>query len=306
MTTAGSSFFALLQLLRLPNVFTAVADVLLGVLVTQRPVESWPTVGLVVAASSLIYLAGMVLNDWFDRRIDAVERPERPIPSGRIAAGLAAGLGFGMLVLGVAAGWAAATLHGELRPGLTATALAAAVLVYDGLAKSTLVGPLVMGGCRMLNVLLGMSLAGPWLAWHYVLAGGIGLYVVGLTVFARSEAARSRRPVLAAGLVVMLGGIGLVASFPSFATKATWPSIELPNNWPLFWSLIAVLVGWRCVRAIVDPAPRHVQAAVRNGILSLILFDAGAVLAVQPQQVALGILALLIPAVLLGRWIYST
>ena len=49
-----------------------------------------------------LYAAGVVLNDYFDLDIDRVERPERPIPSGRIHAGRAATLGFGLLVVGFA------------------------------------------------------------------------------------------------------------------------------------------------------------------------------------------------------------
>ena len=43
----------------------------------------------------------MYLNDAFDREIDARERPERPIPSGRIGAGPVFAIGFGLLAAGV-------------------------------------------------------------------------------------------------------------------------------------------------------------------------------------------------------------
>ena len=67
--------------------------------------------------------------------------------------------------------------------------LAACVVLYDGVLKPTPLGPLAMGGCRMLNVLLGMSLAMRELELHeWLIAGGIGLYIAGLTWFARSEA----------------------------------------------------------------------------------------------------------------------
>src|SRR4051794_40806202 len=96
---------AWLQLLRLPNVFTAAADVTMGFLVTQRGLEPVQDFAMLVAASCLLYLSGMVLNDVFDAGVDAVERPERPIPSGRISLRAATIVGWTMLFAGVALAW---------------------------------------------------------------------------------------------------------------------------------------------------------------------------------------------------------
>jgi 4-hydroxybenzoate polyprenyltransferase len=296
-----------LQLLRLPNVFTAMADILLGFLLTHRQLEPWPQFALLLGASTLLYLAGMVLNDFFDSAQDARERPFRPIPSGRVTAPTAQRLGFGMLALGAALGWAASGLAGDLRPGVIATLLAAAVLGYDAVLKQTPVGPLTMGACRTLNVLLGMSVAdGPWQPVHYVVAAGVGLYIAGVTLFARTEARRSNRLWLAAGVAVLLSGIGLLASLPVWVTGREWPEIQVPPRWYVFWGLLVLLIAGRCVRAVVDPRPQWVQAAVRNCIFSLIILDAAACVAVQDAFWGVVILALLIPTMTLGRWIYST
>ena len=75
---------AYLQLVRLPNVFTAMADVLLGYLFTHPRLEPVGHFALLLVASSMLYLAGMVLNDYFDQEQDARERPARPLPSGRV------------------------------------------------------------------------------------------------------------------------------------------------------------------------------------------------------------------------------
>ena len=83
----GSTLLGYLQLLRLPNVFTAIADVLMGFLVTHaviQPGEGW-ILALLATTSVLLYMAGMVLNDVFDADVDARERPWRPIPSGRVS-----------------------------------------------------------------------------------------------------------------------------------------------------------------------------------------------------------------------------
>jgi 4-hydroxybenzoate polyprenyltransferase len=298
---------AYLQLARAPNVFTAMADVLLGFLFTHENLEPWPQFVLLLAASSLLYLAGIVLNDYFDREQDARERPFRPIPSGRVSAARAGRLGWAMLAFGIALAWATSGLAADIRPAVVATLLAAMVVAYDMALKRTYVGPVAMGACRTLNVLLGMSTAPQsWSAVHGALAAGIGLYIAGVTVFARSEARQSGRPQLALGLGVLLAGLALVASLPAWIHGDEWPGVAVPPRWFLFWALLAMLVGWRCVRAIRDPAPATVQSAVRNCIFSLVIIDAGACLAVHDLYWASLILLLLLPTMTLGRWIYST
>lgn len=298
---------AYLELVRVPNVFTAMADILLGFLFTHRGLDPLGPFVLLLAASSMLYLSGMVLNDYFDREQDARERPQRPIPSGRIDASTALRLGITLMVLGMAAGWIASSVTGNVWPAILATLLAAAVFTYDGLIKQTVAAPLAMGACRTLNVLLGMSLAeGPWQPVHWVVAGGVGVYVLGVTLFAKSEARTSGRLQLALGLAILLAGIGLLSSTPEWASGNEWPPVGAPQRWFLFWGAIAALVGWRCAWAVLYPHPAYVQAAVRNCIFALVILDAGAVLAVQDRMWALVIVALLLPTIVLGRWVYST
>ena len=74
---------AYFELLRFPAVFTAVADVMMGYLVTHGNLEPIHVFALLVAASSLMYLSGMVLNDVFDLDADTRERPGgRFLPAG--------------------------------------------------------------------------------------------------------------------------------------------------------------------------------------------------------------------------------
>ena len=68
-----------LRLMRLPNVFTAIADVTMGYLFVHSSVGVPERLACVVLASASLYLAGMVLNDVFDVEIDARERPFRPL-----------------------------------------------------------------------------------------------------------------------------------------------------------------------------------------------------------------------------------
>ncbi|MEL6774839.1 MAG: chlorophyll synthase ChlG [Pseudomonadota bacterium] len=57
-----------------------------GVLSTGKPLsETWPLVlGGVILAGPLVCAMSQAANDWYDRHVDAVNEPDRPIPSGRI------------------------------------------------------------------------------------------------------------------------------------------------------------------------------------------------------------------------------
>ena len=298
---------AYLELLRLPNVFTAIGDVALGVLIVRGSLSPGWLAGLLVGASSLLYLAGMVLNDVFDAPRDQLERPERPIPSGRVPRGTAAALGWSLLVLVLGAAITAAVLGQLPILAVIAAALAATIVAYDAWVKRTPAGPLAMGLCRGLNLMLGMSAAAwPWPAGGWVAAVGLTVYVVGITWFARTEAVRSRRLQLTAATAVMLIGIATVALYPWWLSEEEATGFHHSARWPVFWLVITGMLAWRLVRAIANPSPRNVQEAVKHAILSIIVIDAGAAMAVANSTSAIAIVLLLVPAVFLGRWIYST
>src|SRR6476646_9795012 len=106
---------AFLQLCRAPNVLTAAADVLMGYLFTHPDLEPRVVSLLLIAASCLFYTAGMVLNDVFDLEIDARERPQRPLPSGRVSVRVAGRLGAALLLVGGALAWLASSFSGQYR-----------------------------------------------------------------------------------------------------------------------------------------------------------------------------------------------
>jgi 4-hydroxybenzoate polyprenyltransferase len=143
------------ELVRLPAVLSVPGDVLVGAAASGQMRDVPRTAGL-VAASSCLYLAGMALNDYADREVDAVERPGRPIPSGRVSPGFALGLA-GALTLGAAALSVAA--DGPRALAVTAP-LAAAVWGYDLVLKSTPVASTSMSACRGLDVMMGAGAHG--------------------------------------------------------------------------------------------------------------------------------------------------
>src|SRR2546423_1408094 len=124
------------QLVRLPNVFTALADICLGAVAGAAvggPAAGawWPRSAWLLGSSACLYGAGMVWNDYFDLEQDRKERPFRPLPSGRIRPAAAARLGAALLAAGLALAAASGWTGGgfDRTPALLAVALAAAVLL---------------------------------------------------------------------------------------------------------------------------------------------------------------------------------
>lgn len=295
--------YAILQLLRLPTVFTAMADVFLGYVLTHRGLDPWPQfVGLLVASCGL-YLAGMVFNDIFDRVQDAAERPNRPIPSGRVSLQAAILLGVGLMTAGVAS----AAMVGPSSLQIAAL-LVVAILGYDSFLKRTPAGPLAMGTCRFLNVMLGAS-EFPWLAstmmWarpQIACAIGLGIYIVGVTLFAKTEAQQSNRGILAAALVIMNAGLGVLAWL-----LLTWPAEMRPAIPLAMIAFAAFTVNRHAIRAVMNPAPEHVQPVIKLALLSLIMLDAALVLWHTGDAIlAFAVALLVIPALSLSRWIRMT
>ncbi|MFL5340742.1 MAG: UbiA family prenyltransferase [Gemmataceae bacterium] len=296
------------QLLRLPNVFTAFADVLMGTFATGALLAKPAAAVLLLLASGCLYCGGMVWNDFFDFAEDRRDRPFRPLPAGKIAKRTAVWLGAGLLAAGV--GCAALTMFlnrpdesWNFQPVGIALILVVVILLYDGWLKRTPIGPIGMGACRFLNVLLAVSVAGTAplpanLRWH--LAAVVGLYIVGVTWFARAEAGRSKPNPLRGAAAVMLAGLLLALAVPVHRS-------ENPHAWALPYLLVVFgfLIGLPVVRAIGEPDAGTVQAAVKRCILGLVVLDA--ILAtVFVGPCGLLIVLLLPPALLLGRRVYST
>lgn len=142
-----------------------------------------PQFALMLLAFSLFYTGGMFLNDAFDAATDAIERPERPIPSGEIGPRAVFGYGFALMAAGIALlGWIG------LAPALAGLALAGAITFYDWNHKANPFSPVVMGLCRVLvyvGAALCYTLALPAPLW--IGAALMLCYLIGLTYVAKQE-----------------------------------------------------------------------------------------------------------------------
>jgi hypothetical protein len=108
----------------------------------------------------------------------------------------------------------------------------------------------------------------------------------------------------------MFAGMALLAYFPERVSQD--PEVEPhqtlidANSWDWCWALLAILTGWRCLRCVFQPYSEFVQEAIRQCLVSLIIFDAAVVLAVRGPQWGIAVVLLIVPMTILGRWSYST
>ncbi|WP_245862262.1 SCO3242 family prenyltransferase [Georgenia soli] len=187
----------LAELVRLPAALSVPGDTLAGAAAAGWPLRRRTL--LAPLSSVSLYLAGMALNDYADRHLDATERPERPIPSGRVSPRQALALAAGLTGAGVAL--AAGAGRGALA---VAVPLAGVVWGYDMLAKPTVAGPVFMGAARGLDVLLGAGGSARALPPALALAA----HTMAVTALSRGEV-HGTRPVVARAAAATTGATAL-------------------------------------------------------------------------------------------------
>ena len=281
-----------LQLARIPAVFTALSNILAAFFISGADVALLPQLIALLVASASLYSAGMVLNDCFDYAEDARERPGRPLPSGRISRRKAWIVGFALLLIGIIAGFQAGRLS-----GLIALGIAALVLLYDGLAKHYVSGSVVMGGCRYLNWLLGLSVAGWQVAWFWV-GLPIFIYIASVTWLSRQETqASDPNTVWGCGLGIALSSIMMLILVQ-----------HLGGHW---WGLLGMLpaLGFLLRRLMITHAeytPANIQNTIRILIMSVIPLDALMVAFLGPWWGVVPVLILFLPGKVIARHLYVT
>ncbi len=277
MDTASLSqqrFWAYLQLMRPANIVTAWADILAGFAASgffllvqlgigQATLTTLVTLVCLLISTTGLYGGGVVLNDVFDAELDALERPERPIPSGRASRQGATLLGSLLLVVGVVAAaqvsWLSATL---------ATGIAFAALLYDALGKHhPILGPLNMGVCRGGNLLLGVSAVPAMVGENWFLALLSIIYIAAVTAISQGEVRGGK------------GSTGIIALLLIGIVIAGLLGLALLNDYELlaalpFIALFAIAVLLPFVKAVREPTPTQIRTAVKAGVLSLIVLDA--------------------------------
>jgi hypothetical protein len=305
--SAKQNCLAWWQLLRIGNVFTAASNVVAGFLIVQGGWDPVEPLMLLIATSALLYTAGMVLNDAFDVKLDTAERPERPIPSGRISRGTAYLVGWILLTLGILCGWSVSWLTGMAQPGVVATLLALTVIGYDAGLKNTPLGPWTMGGCRLLNVLLGASVATqPKVLPILVYGILVTIYTIGLTYFARSEnedRITSDHRIGQCFIGAAIGGLTalLILLFPGHYDGDSGTMFKEGYHFERYFCWIA-LAAYICWSANVRGSKFVTRNSVTRLIQGFILIDAFVAFGAAGIGEAVIVLALLIPTWIASRF----
>jgi 4-hydroxybenzoate polyprenyltransferase len=275
-----------LRLGRVSNLPTVWTNTATGIVLAGGAFASPMTLPLLVALS-LFYVGGMYLNDAFDARIDAIERPERPIPSGAISARAVFAAGFAMLAIGVLllfwTGYGSADGTG-IWPGLAGLALGGAIVLYDWYHKANPLSPALMGLCRVLVYLAaGLAFAVPPPAILWLAALLLLCYLIGLTYVAKQEnlgEVRNLWPLLFLAAPVIYALVHAPASPTGavmFALFAIWVGVALwllkrrrPGDVPrAVVSLIAGIALLDAVLIAAAGAPGIAWLAVGGFVLTL-------------------------------------
>ena len=339
-----SQFRSWLQLMRIANLPTAISNVMAGYILAGeystrvRMFICYPIPNLIVLLlfSALIYCGGMIQNDAFDTEIDAVDRPHRPIPSGRIGRRTAFIAAAFMLALpitcllaecAIAMVWhrvpiSSSKLFRALPLVLVFAGLPILITLYNGRLKKTFFAPALMGSCRTLNLLLGgaagfifrVSSNGVAINDRLVcFAVFVGIFVAGITLFARTETAhRQSRIKLSLGAAVMLAGLLLIASLPIYTSardiRRYSPVPEVSQAYFTFIAMISIPIVRRLWIAIRDTSPASVGAAIVTSLSSLIFLDAAVCFLEHPAKpfYAGAVALLIIPVIILRKFSAQT
>ena len=286
MTTAGD----VLELVRAPAALTVLGDTIAGghaggARFTGR---QW----LLPLASVFLYSGGMALNDYADRDLDAVERPERPIPSGRVPARRALGIAAALMAAGV--GLAAA--GGGRRSLGVAAPLVGAIVLYNTVAKDTAAGPVSMAACRGLDVLMGGGGARAALP----AAATVALHTAGVTATSQGEVHGGSVGTARAGLAITgVTALAAVAGIGPGRRPATSSSrTNSVGRGHRVVSLLAAVAGAAAylattlpsqTKTLGDPSATNARTATRAGIGAMVPLQA----ALTARSGALGPAALL-------------
>lgn len=253
-----------IQLIRPSNVLTAMSDVLAGAslacLFLRSDLPEAPDLLLLIFSGMSLYTGGIVFNDVFDAELDRKERPERPIPSGRVK--ISAAALFGSLAFLLACMLA---YQVNLIAFYISVAIVMLCLLYNRKAKHDFVfGPIVMGGCRGLNLLLGMTAIPQSLSYWYMAIIPI-IYIASVTNISRGEVYGNNKT----ALLVSIGLYAIVILTLLYFTLAHEHFFAL-----IFILPFAIMIIAPVCTALKSLAAKDVRKAVKFGVLALILLNA--------------------------------
>lgn len=261
----------LAQLVRAPAALSVPGDVIAGAAAAGRPLNA-RTLGT-IGSSVCLYWAGMALNDYADATVDAVERPQRPVPSGRVPRRTALAVAGGL----TAAGLGLTAVANGRRGLLGALPLTGLIWAYDLRLKSTRAGAATMAAARTLDVLSGALATAPTgvaLRRSAVPAALVGVHTYTLTVLSRHEISGAPDARVPATTLALSTATALATAL-SAAGAASVPRADFRTAVTATGTLAYLATyGTAQARAVQEPSGANVRRAVGAGILGLMPLQA--------------------------------
>lgn len=283
---------AYLQLLRIPGIFTAISNVVMGFMISQAPLQNQIMLIPLMISSGLLYLSGMVLNDYFDYGIDKAQRSSRPLPSGKISRRSALFLGVTFMSCANLA-----VLSVGTQTIILSAIISTLILLYNiGLKSIAAIGVPILCAIRILNVLLGTT-AVEFDSNFVLVTIPLVFLIASLSVLGRIEIEVIRSKVLITSMILI-----------SLSIVSTLIIILSENNnhsYIVFLLLFIALNIYSSVK-FIQKNSKSTQNKITHQLLSIIFLDATFVAAFSDLIYALMIAVLFIPAYLLTKRIYVT
>jgi len=278
------------QLVRFPGIFTAFTNVLLGYLVVQGDDFGLYLLGPLLAISGCLFLAGMSLNDYFDYKIDKKERPQRPIPSGKIPPKNALFLGIIFLIIANVF-----SIFVGLETVILTIAMSLLIFSYDFKIKNfPVIGILTLSSIRFLNVILGTSVA--FNSEIVYIAIPMAIFVAGISIFARTEVSDYSRKSEMLNLIFIISTI--VITIIIILDKITIVQLG-------FLGLFIVSVFFPYV-IFKDHTMKTVQKKITYQLMAITILDATIISAFAELSYAVVAISLYIPAYFMIKKLYVT
>lgn len=278
------------QLIRIPGIFTAFSNVLIGYFFAINQNPDFLQLPYLLVTSGMLFSAGMILNDYFDFNIDKKERPNRPLPSGKIPKQNA--LFLGVLFLIIANIFALVVGQTSLIISLIMTGL---IICYNFKLKIySVLGISLLSGIRFLNVVLGFSIIP--ISFEVVQWGiPVAIFVAGISILAKNEAgAISRIPIKLNRIFNFAAIISVVILIVNYSKIESIVFLGIFS----FFSLNPLIKG--------KNSEKKTQMLVTSQLISIILLDATLVAVGSEFYYAILISLLSIPAFLITRRLYLT
>jgi 4-hydroxybenzoate polyprenyltransferase len=325
-----------LLLIRAPNLFTVPSNILSGYFATTLLGDADITQLLLLISSSIfLYVAGIILNDYFDIKVDRKERPSRPLASGQITKRSALLFATASIIAGNVLSWSV-----SWNSFIISFCLTIVIFIYDyWLKRNRASNPLTMGSARFLNVLLGGSSALGLVTEMDLTLVFVGycvfLYTASISLLSLKEVSTGERfsnkswiSIVLSFLIVLLTiGSILVAGFSGhfqtvFIFNLIIFSCVMCISFFHLFSKVSRITNLRSQRRYKGWYPkvkeervdgmdhtsisREIQREVKTMILSIVILDSIFLSGLVGIIAGFAVLLLVIPPILLGRKLYVT